>query len=184
MNDDELRRRMRAADGIGDSAKPPHGFGVQVRKIAGRRRQRRVAMVSGTALSAVLIAVWAFSPKRDTLAPPVAIKPTVVEELTLEEIRRAADEASALADAIRIQRKQHDALAAARTTLRRPVRTFEAELALNEAVAMRFSRAERLVAQGDWPAAAKSYERVIELLPDSSFAVDARTRLSQSSQLQ
>lgn len=179
MNDDELKRRLQAVDGIGNPTTPPQRFGAQVRTIASRRKQRRVVMASGVAMGVVLLAIWRLPPDEEMAAPPIAASPPIEQEDSLEEVRRAADAAQALADAILERRQRSRSVARARLDSEAWDPAVSCQLHLEAAAGMRLREAERSFERGDVVSAVASYERVIDLFSQSHSAVIATERLAE-----
>lgn len=178
MNEQEIQTRLRQAEPAFDPETAPAGYGERIRGLSARRARRRGAWFAGVAgclAFAAALAVWRPSREQQAaLAPPEKVDYAA----TLAALREAADDAQAVADAIRARRKLAAARGAAERSLTAPDPLVEIKLQVEATAARRFAEAERAAAEGDVRGAAHSYERVVTLFPSSRASALAQERLA------
>lgn len=180
MNETELEQAMRDAASPGMTRTAPPEFGASIRRLSTRRKRRRAALLTGTAACLALAVAVALIPRDD--APKVVVAPPRQEQdysQELAKLRQAAEEAQAVADALRARRKLEAKEEESLTTHSDPDPLFAIKLQVETAAAQRFVEGERAAAAGDMRGAAASYERVVSLFPQSRASAMAQERLTQ-----
>lgn len=184
MNEHELSETLRKADpSIRDLAAPVK-YGSHIRRLAARRRRRTVVGTTGGVVVLLAMATLNFWPEAKPVettvdARPSLVNPSPVEEMSLAEIRKAADAAQALANAIRERRSLAEQRAKAEQTLKQPDAAFLARLTLEQAAATRLLEAEQAARNGDMESARRSYERVLAAFPATDTSAVAEMRLTE-----
>jgi len=190
MNDEQLRQLLKTADGLaGQPPDMPEDLAQRVRLRAQRRRRVRAgySVAAAVVLAVGMTWVWARAPA----APATAQRPAVVLrpfdyrsaetiETEIEGLRREAELRLAVA------RRTQEILEELRRTdaLKRqqpepiPDPVAEVRQQADKAAYTLVSQADRMCRELDLCAsAAQKLERVMQLFPDSPWAVVARQRL-------
>jgi hypothetical protein len=180
MNENELRQTLLEAAAPGTTPAAPPEFGVRIRQLSTRRKRRRAALLTGAAACLALATAMTFRPS-DEAAKVVVAPPLQKQDYSQElaELRQAAEEAQAVADALRARRKLESTEEQSLTTQSAPDPLFAIKLQVETAAAQRFVEGERAAAAGDMRGAAASYERVVSLFPQSRASAMAQERLTQ-----
>jgi hypothetical protein len=187
MKADPIADLLQRADRAAGAPAGPSELADRVRRKARRRRSFRIAagaVAAGVVVSAGA-ALWLgrFQPGQDR---PIVQKPPSREELARlrDEIRRLRDQADSQAAIVRhmlaLMQKQENGLEELRQQLARPDPAEQVQSQIDRAAFIILCQAERMSRQEALrPSAVEAYRRVLQLFPQSRWAVVARKKLSE-----
>ena len=191
MRDDPLKKLLQQADAMaGGPSEMPGDLARRVRVLAARRQRVRVGISAAAAAIVLVVGMTLLWPQGATLPPPGSeppvaqaeqLQPDIAQIKTeIERLRREADTRLAvvqrtqeiLEEMKRLEElKKHPPLPDAVANARREV---------DQAAYTLVSVADRMCRELDLcDSAAVKYRRVVELFPDTRWAVVARQRLSE-----